>query len=659
MKFSLNFVKEFIDLKITPEKLCELITSAGIEVEQYEKIENDWVFDVEVTSNRYDWLSHIGIAREIAAVSGIPVKVKYPKIITTPALKHKKIIIKNESDCPLYIGRRIAGVKVEKSPAWLRERVEHCGVSSVNNIVDITNYCMLKWGNPLHAFDYDKIEGDIYVRRAKKGEPFLGLDGKERELVPENLVIADHKKVIALAGVIGAKNTEVDEHTKNILLEAAIFSPVVTRRSRRLTVETDSSYRFERRVCPEYVEIASSHANELIHSFANGTFSGYAYAGKKPKERKKKIPLYFGHLEHYIGSAIPQKEIKTILTHLGFSLGASSKTKLDVNVPPFRLDVDQAVDLYEEIARVYGYDKIPSSLPSIKNRMPVGLYDFKKSLRDFLISMGLQETVTFSITSQELMERLQQGEGINLINPLRVQENMMRTTLLTGALDVIKHNLNQQTHNLEFFEIADIYKKQKDGFKETPSLAIAMSGGPEKACRLKGMIELLIKWLNIDMTGFEPDARAHFTNALKVSVEKKEIGFFGKLDKKTRDGFDIKEDIFFCEIDMAKLAGIKKDKKMKTFGRYPAVTRDISLAVHTDTLFKDIEEIITAHAGGYLQKIEVVDTYRGENIEKGYYGLTVRISYQSQEKTLTSDEVDALHGKIRQAITDRPGVQLR
>ena len=659
MRCSLNFVKECIDLKITPEKLCELLTRAGIEVEHYEKIHNDWVFDVEITSNRYDWLSHIGIAREIAAVSGEPVKVTYPKIKTTPVLKGKKIVIKNEDDCSFYVARAIENVQVKESPVWLRERIEHCGISSVNTIVDITNYCMLKWGNPLHAFDYDKIEGEVSVRRAKRGEAFLGLDGKERELSPENLVIADSKKVIALAGVIGAKNTEVDKNTKKILLEAAIFSPVVTRRSRRLTVETDSSYRFERRVCPEYVEIASSHATELIQSLSGGKLCGYTYAGKKPQRKKKKISLYFEKLEQYLGTAIPQKEIKTILKHLGFSIPASLKAKFEVEVPPFRLDVDRDVDLYEEIARIYGYDKIPSSLPSIAHRMPLGLYEFKKSLRNFLISMGLQEMITFSITSQTLLDTLEEEKYIQLINPLRVQENVMRTTLLTGALDVIKHNLNQQAQSLELFEIADIYKKQKEGFCEIPTLSFVMSGEENKARRLKGMVELLVKWLNAGEVSFDPDKRKHFTNGLKISVAKKEIGFLGKLNKTARDVFDIKEDVYFAQIDAEKLAGLKQEKKMKIFGRYPSVTRDISLALHADTQFRTVESAIKDKAHACLYAIEIIDTYQGEALPQDYSGFTIRIHYRSEERTLTAQEVDSLHEKIRQALIAYHGIQLR
>lgn len=659
MRFSLNFVKEFIDFKTTPQELCELLTRAGIEVEHYEQIAGDWIFDVEVTSNRYDWLSHVGIAREIAAVSGIQVKSSSQKSPAARALSEKKIIVKDKNDCPLYVARKISGVTVSESPKWLKKRIEPCGISSVNNIVDVTNYCMLKWGNPLHAFDYEKIEGDVCVRRAKKDEPFLGLDGKERLLTPQNLVIADNKKVIALAGVIGAKNTEVDAGTKHILLEAAVFSPVTTRRSRRLTVETDSSYRFERKVCPQYVETASCEAVELIRTLACGKCTGYKRVGTKPVETLKKITLSREKLDHYLGMTIPLSEIKKILKHLGFSLSPAAKGKIQVGVPPFRLDIGHQVDLYEEVARVYGYDKIPSQLPSIENRIPVGLYDFKKSLRNFLISAGLNEIMTFGITSQDVLEELEEKDYIRLINPLRAQENAMRTTLVTGALTVAGHNLNQQTWGLEMFEIGDIYKKTPNGFSEIPALALMATGGKEKAYRLKAVVELLARWLGVASFSFEAQSFDHFTNALKIVGEKKTIGFLGKLDTKMKEAFNIKEDIYFAQIDVAQLSRLKKEKKFVPFGRYPSVVRDVSMALSNKERFSAVERLIREKTAGYLGRIEVIDVYQGKNLPRGHTGLTVRIHYQSHQKTLTSQEVDRVHESLREALGGTSSIILR
>ena len=292
MRFSLNFIQEFLKVDTSPKELASLLTSAGIEVERLEKGLSDWIFDIEVTTNRYDWLSILGISREIAAITGKKLKVNYPSSLTKLNFTTRDIVIEDKGDCPYYIGRRIEGVKVSVSKPWLQKRILNCGLTLVNDIVDITNYSMLKWGNPLHAFDADKLEGNIYIRRAKKNESLVGIDGKERALGKENLVIADSKKVIALAGIIGAKNTEVTEATRNIFLEAAVFSPLTVRRSRRSAgLDTESSYRFERIVPPHLLEYASYEAAKLIADLSGGKNKGYKAVGKKPQLTKKNITI--------------------------------------------------------------------------------------------------------------------------------------------------------------------------------------------------------------------------------------------------------------------------------------------------------------------------------------------------------------------------------
>ncbi len=270
-------------------------------------------------------------------------------------------------------------MKVGESPSWLKQRLENCGINSINNLVDCTNYCMLKWGNPLHAFDFDKIEGDIYVRRAREGEKFLGLDDKERSLSKNNLVIADEKKIIALAGVMGAKNTDVDENTKNVLLEAAVFSPLAIRRSRRdAALETESSYRFERRVFFDYLELASAEAADKIISLTKGRFYGYKMRGEKASREQVKIALSFAKLNDYLGVTIPEAEVKTILENLEFTITKTFREGIEVSPPLFRMDILREVDVYEEAARIYGYDKIPPVLPFIAVEARRDVYEFKK-----------------------------------------------------------------------------------------------------------------------------------------------------------------------------------------------------------------------------------------------------------------------------------------
>ncbi|MFH1318023.1 MAG: phenylalanine--tRNA ligase subunit beta [Candidatus Omnitrophota bacterium] len=571
MRFSLNFVKEFLEVDVLAKELASLLTMSGIEVEHFQAEGNDWVFDIEVTTNRYDWLSIIGISREIASCLHQKLKIKYPKIKRTRLLKEKKIIIEDRNDCSFYVGSMIKGVTVNSSPSWLSQRVQHCSVNSINNIVDITNYCMLKWGNPLHAFDADKIEGDIYIRRAKTDESFVGIDDKERKLNKDNLVIADNRKVIALAGVIGAKNTEVDERTKNIFLEAAVFSPLTVRRSRRAAgIDTDSSYRFERRVSADYLEYAVGCAVQLIEKVGSGQFMGICAGGSKSSLKNKKITISLSKLNDYLGEIFSNSRVKSILSNLDFDVKEISRDKLTVRAPSFRFDVNREVDVYEEFSRVYGYNNITPSIPFLRNQIQDDqMYKFKNHLRRILPLLGLREIVTVGIDGEQNLTKLEQKKCITIVNPLKQQDNALRTTLLSGMIKSIKHNLNRDQHNVKFFEIANIYFKDKNGYCEEPVLSMGTSGFREDFFRLKGVIEGLLKYLNIEDINFIDKGKPNFTNALRVVSGQKEIGFLGKLDKKIGEAFDLKEEVYFSSLDINFLKKLHKQKSINRLAHTP------------------------------------------------------------------------------------------
>ncbi|MCP4653055.1 MAG: phenylalanine--tRNA ligase subunit beta [Candidatus Omnitrophica bacterium] len=667
MRFSLNFIKEFLELKVPAKELATTLTMAGMEVEHLEKIGDDWALDIEITTNRYDWLSVLGVAREIGASTDKKLKVKYLKVDKKPIEKKRKIIIENKEDCPFYVGRTVRGVKPTASPAWLKSRVQNCGINSINNIVDITNYCMLKWGNPLHAFDEDKIEGDIYIRRAKKGEKFLGIDEKERILTGENLVIADSKKVIALAGVIGGKNTEVDENTKNIFLEAAIFSPTVTRRSRReACVDTESSYRFERRVSADCLEYASAESAQLIKELAKGGNASYIEAGIKPASKQRKITLEISKLNFYLGEEISKQKVKKILSNLGCTLKEVSKDKLSVSPCDFRFDLLREVDLYEEIARIYGYDKIQPKLPFLLDQrekdgsgLVVGAdaYDFKKKLGKSLAVLGLREIVTFSIEGSEQLGAMGCQNLVGLLNPMRKQEDSMRPTLLLGMLGALRHNTNRGQKDLQLFEIANIYNKTKIGFSEETVISLGVAG--ESFFHLKGLIEEFLRSLNIGKVVLVDKKENNFTNALEILAGSKSIGFLGKLDSSCAQSFDLKTDIFFAQLRVEALAELKNIKKYKEFSLYPATSRDISVAMERSCKFQAIEKIVEKKAGVFFAGLEIVDRYRGKDLPKEQTAFTVRVFYQSKTQTLTSAEVDSLHNEIRKSLSQKEGVFLR
>jgi len=660
MRFSLSFIKEFIKIDLPAQKLAQLLTMAGIEVEHHEVLGNDHVFDIEITSNRYDWLSIIGIAREVSSCLGKKIDIKYPKIIKSPLIKDKLIKIENTADCPFYVARKLKGVKVSVSPRLIQEKVTNCRINTINNVVDITNYCMLKWGNPLHAFDEDKIEGNIYIRRARPGEKFTGIDEKERILNYENLVIADDKKIIALAGVMGAKNTEVTENTKNILLEAAIFSPLRIRHSRRAAgIDTDSSYRFERQVFSDYLEYASAEAAGLIAEIAGAEFAGYLEAGRKPRVTDKKITLELGKLNKYLGAQYPKSKVKTILVNLGFTVKESGKDKFMLLAPKHRFDITEDVDVYEEISRIYGYDKIKQQIPAIAHEVVKNeIYEFKKELRQFLCSLSLNEIITYSIESEEELNKLGYDNLIKLVNPLRAQENSMRPGLSLGMIKAIGYNLNRSRSNLHFFEIANVYSANAGSFCELPRLSIGICDEGKDLFYLKAIAEEIFKFLNVNNFEFREKSFFFCTNALEVSINKKPAGFLGKLNEKFANELGFKKDLYLCELDITSLCAERKLKCYLPISPYPAVFRDISIALNKGRHFSDVEKIIKEKKE-YISDYRIVDTYKGKDLEDGFVAFSLRLFYQSKARTLTSQEVDEIHNAIRAGLSSQEGIKLR
>ncbi|MCK4912240.1 MAG: phenylalanine--tRNA ligase subunit beta [Candidatus Omnitrophica bacterium] len=668
MRFSLNFIQEFLRVDVSPKELASLLTMAGMEVECLEKQATDWIFDIEVTTNRYDWLSMLGIAREIAVVLGKKLKVDYPSPVKKPSLSTRDIVIEDKRDCPYYIGRRIEGIKVSSPKSWLQERILNCGLTSVNDIVDITNYSMLKWGNPLHAFDADRLEGNIYIRRAKKNELLVGIDGKERILTKENLVISDSKKVIALAGIIGGKNTEVTETTKNIFLEAAVFSPLTVRRSRRAAgLDTESSYRFERVVPSHLLEYASYEAAKLITEVSGGKNKGYKVAGKKPQLEKKSIMISLNSLSNYLGLVPLKSKVKKILQNLDFKVKDLSKDKMIVSPSRSRFDVKREVDVYEEFSRIYGYDKIPSEIPFLKRNLAISdqtaQYYFKGELANFVALLGFKEIITYSLEEKEQL-KIEDNGVIELINPLRSQENALRSNLFFGMAKSLKYNLNRASMgtgnrgDLHLFEIADIYSKTSKGFSETSTLALSISGKKRDFFFLKGAIEKILNFLNLDNFEFKEEALNNFTNSLRINVGNCNLGFLGKLNQQQKNNFDLKEDLFFAQLDLSSVVKNRGQKKYKSFSSFPAIWRDISISVKKSIKFKEIEKIIKAD-NRYLASLAIIDIYEGKDIPQGHRAFTLRIFYQSGERTLTSNEVDCFHNQIRESLNKQEDLSLR
>jgi phenylalanyl-tRNA synthetase beta chain len=675
MRFTYNWLKDFVDIKIAPRALAEKLTMAGLEVTSLEEKESDFVFEVEITSNRPDWLSVIGIAREVVAITGAHPKPVKPQATGRKSSEKQKlaIVIEDKKDCPLYTGKIIRDCQVGPSPAWLKERLELIGCRSINNVVDITNYVLFTWGEPLHAFDLDKLGGEeIVVRRGKSTEKLVTIDGIERNLSPDILIIADSKKAVAIAGVMGGKDTEVTEGTKNILLEAAVFNGVTVRRGRqKLGLQTDSSYRFERCVDFETAEGSSWQAAKMIEELAAGKcILAKAAGGTKPKA--KSIALDLSLVEKILNIRIAPGKIKKILVDLGFKVKTSGKNRFIIGIPMFRPDVSLAEDLIEEIARIHGYETIPQTVPAVRPQIiSCQVRDLVSLTKNILKGLGLYEVVTYSLVDRDLLIGFLRDEpqAVAIMNPLSKEQEVLRTCLAPSLARCVAYNLNQKQDYVSVFEIANVFLPCANLPKEELTLGIALSGTKsllleqglvkEEAgyLHLKGAIERLFERLGIKDYDFIP------LNAFTIEIlaNKEKTGAMVKLEKPALDKFDIKnKDVFIAEISLDKLfACVDLKKRFVAPPRYPGICRDISFVLKEDLSVKDILSSLHAKGQPLLCEVKIVDYYKGKQIPAGFRSLTVTCLYRSGERTLTEAEVNPLHAQVLSVLTERFGAKIR
>jgi len=680
MKVTYNWLKDFVEIKISPKVLAEKLTMAGLEVTSQEEKDGDFVFEIEVTSNRPDCLSVVGIAREVAAITN---KKLYTKRYPLSANKKRyplnaktfKIEIENKRDCPLYTAKIIRDVKVGPSPQWLKTRLELLGCRSVNNIVDITNYILFEQGEPLHAFDLDKLEGNaIVVRRAKPGEKIITIDDQARILNPDILVIADSVRPVAVAGVMGSKDTEVTQATKNILLEAAAFNPIVVRRGRRnLGVQSESSYRFERGVNLEIVDNASWQAAELIQESAGGSCVFAKSSGATETERKS-IVLGLSVANKTLGINIPASKIKKILNNLGFKTKIKTKNHFAVGIPGHRPDVTSGIDLIEEIARIYGYKNVPQTLPTVKPQVCIGeTRDLVSFIKNILVGLGLNEVITYSLMDKDLLRdsgMYQGSEVIEILNPLSKEQEILRPRLTPGLASCVAYNLNQKQDYIDIFEVAKVFLQSKACPQEELRLGIALCGtksllleqglieDPVGPLHLKGILEILFARLGVRDYNFNAKESP---SIITVYAAGEKIGLIAELEKPVLDKLDIKnKDVFVLELSLDRLIFyINLNNKFSRLPIYPGISRDISLILKDEVLAGDILEAIKRGGEPLLREVRVTDYYKGKQIPSGFKGLTLSCLYRSDERTLTEAEINPVHSLICKLLADRFGAQIR
>lgn len=681
MKVTYNWLKDFVNLKIPPVELAEKLTMAGLEVVSLEEKQGDFIFEIEITSNRPDWLSVMGIAREVAAITGEKLKLgtrvsmDRSRKIGVGSCQNLKIQIEDKKDCPFYSARIIRDVKIGSSPEWLKNRLELLGCRSVNNIVDITNYVLFEAGQPLHAFDLDKISpaGKIIVRRAKKGEEIITIDGEKRILGEDILVIADSNKPIALAGIMGGKESEVGPRTRNILLESAIFNPILLRRGRqKIGLQSESAYRFERGVDPVAVKNASLTAQDLICKIASGKPCGYENLGAAGYSQPQ-INLSAAYVNKVLGTAIPVVKIKQILSKLGLEVKSKAKNILAVKVPSFRQDLKLPIDLVEEVARIYGYAKIPQTFPAVRPCPGArNKEDIISGIKNILRSLGLHEVITYSLVDRLLLERCAinaPAQLVEILNPLSKDQEVLRSSLLPSLIRCLARALDQQQEQVNIFEIADVFFGKDNAVQEEPYLGIALSGvnsflikqGLVKdeitLLHLKGILENLFNKLGIKNFDF----RRRDEHGISIIIGQVEAGVMLELNAKILNEFDIKNNqVVLAEVNLKKLLGnINLEKKFKGLAKYPAITRDLSLVIKNDLSIQELLALIKEKGAPLLRESKVVDYYQGKQIPFGFKGITVSCIYRADDRTLTEEEVSPVHNAICSLLEERFGIKLR
>ena len=629
---------------------------------------SETILDVEITPNRGDLLSHFGLAREIAALTG-------NKIKSTPReakidIRKTGVTISAIRECPFFSARRIDSVKVGPSPQWLRAKIESVGIRSINNIVDISNFVMLELGQPTHAFDADKLEGGINVRLARDGEKFLALDGKTYSLKPDNLVVADQERAVGIAGVMGGEETGVTESTKNILLESAYFLPAGVRRTaRNLSLPSDASYRFERGVDPEMVLRASHRATELIREIANGTpAKEIGVAGKVPANPAD-VSLTYEKADRVVGITIKPRTVDEILTGFGLKKTSAARTT-KWKIPSHRRDLQRDVDLIEEVIRAFGVDKVPGTDRSrfTPSSAADHSHDLESELRNRFVAYGLSEVRTSKLLPRE---RFAFGENaIELRNPLSEDHVALRPSLLAGLLAVLDRNIRAGAERVAIFEVGRVFDPPSGVEKRRVGILLWGNVGDEVHWRsekrqfdfydLKGAIELS----RSDLSFRRRQQDDNFALAVEITAGNQLIGLAGRLSNSLAFKIDAAGGVFVAEVSLDfPISGLGSRATFREFGKFPAVERDIAMLVPEDLTHEKILEIISTDWPPFLERVAFFDRVVGKEAEElfgpGKKSVAYRLTYRDQSRTLTSEEVSAVHAKIRERLQRDLGAELR
>ena len=687
MKVQVDWLKEYTEIDVPTDELGHVLTMAGLEIESHETVElpdgeKSEVLELNVTPNRGYCLSHIGVAREVSALLNKSLKLPDPlKTLEsewgTVAVEDRVSVENLEPElCPRYCALVIENVKVGPSPKWLKDRLTAIGLRPINNIVDITNFVMMEYGQPLHAFDRDLLAGNkIIIRRAKKGEPFASLDGTELKLEPDALVIADGEKPVALAGIMGGINSQVSETTSHIVLESACFNPATVRQgSKKYGLRSDSSYRFERSVDLNGVVSAQARAALMMKELAGGGIclgrvDIYPETGKSIN-----IPLRVGRVNQLLGASFNSEQVRDLLSRLGMEVLSQSEN-MEVKIPSFRPDLLREVDLIEEIARIDGFDKVDTVYP-VAGVRPVRIsprQNIAKKVREVFCCAGFAETVHYSFIERAYAEEFKTAfaleQVIALKNPLSSDYDTMRTSLLPGLLKTAGLNLSKGQKPLKLFEVGSVYSSDSTGLRTEKAVLSAIVLGPYEPTPwkprggeydfydLKGTLETLITHLHLKLEIF-PDSKPFLLpgKSVRVQIDDRELGYMGQMAPEQNLVAEL--NVYALELDLGALEK-SSSLRFQPIPKFPETYRDISILVDRSVTSQKAADLILKTGCPLIQKVDLYDHFEGKKIQADKKSLTFALSFQSAERTLSDNEVNPLFEKIVQTLKSELGASLR
>jgi len=676
MKISPHWLRDFVDLPVDYTRLADELTLAGVAVEGISGEGNNTVFEMDITTNRPDAMNHYGVAREASALYDLPLKPIEPKLPPSQGKSEVTIDIQEPDLCPRFTAREIRGATIRPSPANIASRLQLIDQRPISNAVDATNYVLWESGKPTHVFDLDLLEGRrLVIRRAQDGETLKTLDGVERKLSTEDLVVADAKKPVGLAGVMGGFDTMITERTKNILIESAWWDPVTVRRmSKRHGLHTDASHRFERGADFESTVVSTNRVAELILNSGGGTLIGDVIDVIARKLDLAPVELDLREVHRILGEKLNTLEISRILTRLGFTMLPGGEDTYLVHIPSWRLDIEREIDIIEELARLHGYDKFPNTLPPYSGEVR-DLPDAHKDarLRSTLLALGYNEAISLTFISKDDARRFSTAAEFDLANPLSDEASVMRTSMVPSMLNMLAYNLNRGSDNVRLFEAGNVFEAAgADAMPlEMKRISIGVTGsavecGVHQPARpfsffdLKGDIESLLAPFSHWTLYYDSQTADYYHpgRSARAVLDGATVAQFGQIHPDVAAARKLRQDVFIAEIYLDRLYQHDlRQVRYEALPRFPAVERDFSFVFSDGVEFEEIHQSVSGLAIAELRSFVPIEIFRGEKVGAGKYSILMRAKLQSSERTLRDDEVAQWSGQIAKALEGLGGVQ--